>query len=216
MNTSNQPSTITLGVSCGMFLPQLAALLALQRVEEPETAILLKEAPPAELFRGLEAGRYDVGIAWATPVLPALRVEPLWRDELAAAVPVRSPLLACTSIPLGELLHYPMIQWCPQTCKELNMWVGALIGHQHAAFTATTFELMTVVVAAGYGIGLAPRGRVVQARQWGVVMRPLAEGPHWIGTNLFRPACGATPIVERFARRAGRITAHGSGRGLFT
>jgi DNA-binding transcriptional LysR family regulator len=118
-------------------------------------------------------------------------------------------LLACASIPLEELLHYPMIRWCPQACEALSRQVEALIGHLDAAFTATTFELMTVLVAAGYGIGLAPRERVAQARPWGIVMRPLAEGPHWIGTNLFRPTCRTAPAIERFARRAEQIAARG-------
>lgn len=209
MNTSSLPSALTLGVSSGTFPAQLAALLALQRAEEPETPILLKEVSPGDLLQGLETGRYDAGITWAIPASPTLSSQPFWRDQLAVALPALSPLLACASIPLEELLRYPMIGWCPQACEALSLQVEALIGHLDAAFTATTFELMTVLVAAGYGIGLAPRERVSQARQWGVVMRPLAEGPHWIGMSLLRLACGATPAVERFARRAERIAARG-------
>lgn len=201
MSTSCRPSILKLAVSTGALSPQLATLLALQRAEEPETPLLLTEVSSNDLFHGVEHGRYDLGITWTTTAEPSLQVQPLWRDELAVAMPVRSPLLAHGTVPVEGLRHYPLFCECPQDCETLNLLIDDQ-GRESRCWTATSFDLMVVLVAAGYGIGVAPRACIVQARNLGVVMRPLAGGPHWIGTGLFRSVGCAAPAIERFVTRA--------------
>src|SRR3546814_14005853 len=82
---------------------QLANLLACQRAEEPDTPIAFSEAFLAEQFAGVEDGRYDLGIALGARVTSHLKARPFWHDQLAVAVPVRSPLLAYPAIPLSVL-----------------------------------------------------------------------------------------------------------------
>jgi DNA-binding transcriptional LysR family regulator len=206
MNTTRGPSALKLAASLGALSPQLATLLALQRAEEPETPVLLTEVQPDDLFNGLENGCYDLGVAWAALAEPPLTVQPLWRDELAVAMPVRSPLLAHSTIPSEVLRHYPLFYWRQQDCETLNLQADGLRQIRYPLVgTAISFELMTVLVAAGYGIGIAPRSRIVQARSLGIVMRPLAEGPHWIGTDLFWSVGRVVATVERFVMRARRV-----------
>jgi DNA-binding transcriptional LysR family regulator len=208
-SASSQSSILKLAVSADALSPQLATLLALQRAEEPEIVVLLQEVTSRSLVRGLENGIYDMGITSATTSTDqALNTRPLWGDELALAVPLRSPLLAHAEVSLDALLHYPLVRWCLRACETLSQQVDALFrSEEQSAQETTSFELMAVFVAAGYGVGIAPRSRILQARGWGVAMRPLANGPYLIRTQLLQSSRRSAPAVERFAERAAKVTA---------
>ncbi|WP_321897305.1 LysR substrate-binding domain-containing protein [Burkholderia cepacia] len=198
MNTSCRSSSLTLAASRGALSPQLANLLALQRAEEPETPVLLVEAQPEDIFQGLMDRRYDLGIAWMASAKRPLSIQPLWQDELAVAMPVRSPLLQYRTISPAQLHRQQLFYWCPQDCESLKLPADGLL-------TATSFALMAVYVAAGYGLGIAPRSRIVQARSLGIAMRPLGGSPHRIQTDLVRHVGFTDPATERFAMRARRV-----------
>lgn len=209
MRAPSQSSILKLAVSADALSPQLATLLALQRAEEPETAVLLQEVASGDLVKGLENGNYDIGMALATASADlSLNTQLLWGDELALAVPLRSPLLAHAEVSLDALLHYPLVRWCLRSCETLCNQVDALLGpDEHSARELTSFELMAVLVAAGYGVGIAPRSRIVQARGLGVAMRPLANGPYLIRTQLLQSSQGHAPAAARFVERAAKVTA---------
>ena len=65
LSAPDQSPILRLAVSADTLSPRLANLLALQRAEEPETIILLREVAARDLVRGLEDGTYDAGIALA-------------------------------------------------------------------------------------------------------------------------------------------------------
>ena len=196
-------------MSADTLSPRLASLLALQRAEEPETIILLQEVAARDLIRGLEEGTYDAGIALAaTTTVFAMNAQSLWADELALAVPLRSPLLAYPEVPLDALLHYPRLQWCLWACETLSQQVDARFGpEKHSAQEVTSFDLLAVLVAAGFAVGIAPRSHIARARGRGVAMRSLANGPYLIGTQLLRKPNGSARAVERFAERAMKVAA---------
>ncbi|WP_442683716.1 substrate-binding domain-containing protein [Stenotrophomonas sp. JC08] len=189
-------SALKLCVSPGVPSHQLAILLALQRAEAPETPVVMEEvATSADLIAGMKDGRYDIGLATTVPTDEA----PLWRDELAIAVPDRSPLLSYTAVPSSALRIYPLLQSQPLACE-------ALFGEEwRVSCQVTSYELMIVMVAAGYGVGIGSRLRIEQSRNWDVVMRPLADGTFWIGTHLFRSERRDSPAIEHFVRRARKV-----------
>lgn len=197
MRGSPPSSVLKLGISSGVPSSRLAALLALHRAKEPETPVSMEEVTSSpDLIEGVKNGRYDIGfVATTTPADDA----PLWREELAVAVPDRSPLLRYAAIPLGALLPYPLFQYCPLACEVLFDQEWPVL------YRVKSYELMTVMVSAGYGVGIAPRSRIEQSRSWGVVMRPLADGSYWIGTHMFRSERNDAPAIERFVKRAQTI-----------
>ena len=209
LSAPDQSPILRLAVSADTLSPRLANLLALQRAEEPETIILLREVAAEDLVRGIENGTYDVGMALAaTTTAFTMNAQPLWADELALAVPLRSPLLAYPEVPLDALLHYPLLQWCLWACAALSQQVDARFGPEmHSAKEVTSFDLLAVLVAAGFAVGIAPRSHIARARGWGVAMRPLANGPYLIGTQLLRKSDGSARAVERFAERAMKVAA---------
>lgn len=196
-------------MSADTLSPRLASLLALQRAEEPATLIQPQEVTAGDLIRGLEDGTYDAGIALAgTTTVFSMNAQPLWADELALAVPLRSPLLAYPEVPLDALLRYPLLQWCLRACDALSKQVAARFGPEmHSVKEVTSFDLLAVLVAAGFAVGIAPRSHIARARGWGVAMRPLTNGPYLISTQLLRKANGSARAVERFAERAVKVAA---------
>ena len=209
LSAPDQSPILRLAVSADALSPRLASLLALQRAEEPETIILLQEVAAGDLVRGLEDGTYDAGIALAgTTTVFSMNAQPLWADELALAVPLRSPLLAYPEVPLDALLRYPLLQWCLRACDALSKQVAARFGPEmHSVKEVTSFDLLAVLVAAGFAVGIAPRSHIARARGWGVAMRPLTNGPYLISTQLLRKANGSARAVERFAERAVKVAA---------
>ena len=196
-------------MSADTLSPRLASLLALQRAEEPATLILPQEVAAGDMIRRLQDGTYDAGIALAgTMAVSAMNAQPLWADELALAVPLRSPLLAYPEVPLDALLRYPLLQWCLRACDALSKQVAARFGPEtNSVREVTSFDLLAVLVAAGFAVGIAPRSHIARARGWGVAMRPLANGPYLIGTQLLRKSDGSARAVERFAERAVKVAA---------
>jgi len=209
LSAPDQTPILRLAVSADTLSPRLASLLALQRAEEPATIILPPEVTAGDLIRGLEDGTYDAGIALAgIMAVSAMNAQPLWADELALAVPLRSPLLAYPEVPLDALLRYPLLQWCLRACDALSQQVAARFGPEmHPVREVTSFDLLAVLVAAGFAVGIAPRSHIERARGWGVAMRPLANGPYLIGTQLLRKPHGSAPAVERFAELAEKVAA---------
>jgi len=209
LSAPDQSPILRLAVSADTLSPRLASLLALQRAEEPETIILLQEVAARDLIRGLEDGTYDAGIALAaTTTVFAMNAQPLWADEMALAVPLRSPLLAYPEVPLDALLHYPLLQWCLWACEALSQQVDARFEPEmHSAKEVTSFDLLAVLVAAGFAVGIAPRAHIARARGRGIAMRPLANGPYLVSTQLLRKPHGSARAVERFAERAIKVAA---------
>ena len=209
LSAPDQTTILKLAVSADALSPRLASLLALQRVEEPATIILPQEVAAGDLVRGLDDGTYDAGIALATTTTAfTMNAQPLWADELALAVPLRSPLLAYPEVPLDALLRYPLLQWCLRACDALSKQVAARFGPEmHSVKEVTSFDLLAVLVAAGFAVGIAPRSHIARARGWGVAMRPLTNGPYLISTQLLRKANGSARAVERFAERAVKVAA---------
>ncbi|MDY0047854.1 MAG: LysR family substrate-binding domain-containing protein [Thauera propionica] len=202
-------SKLRLVISEAGVQPPLARLLAHQRNEEPDVELSLSEAILGRQIEGLLTGLYDVGLATSGEKRSGLTAEPIWQEPLAFAVPARSPLLTYTHVPLPEALRYPMVLWHPTACAGIHRQVGRILDDVTeapiVAERVTSFDLMMTLVAAGYGIALAPAAQIVAYRPLGVVMRPLAGLSPQLITYLLRPQAEASDSLSRFARRAMRV-----------
>lgn len=185
----------------------LASLLRCQRAQEPETRIAVTEVPFGKLKSGIADGCYDAGLALATVEDTSITGQPLWRDDLVVVVPVRSPLLAYTHVPPGALADYPVIDWCPDACETLYRRVHQALKEVEANVTVVqhvrTFDVMAVLVSAGYGVGLCERSRIAGcARMLNIAMRPLVGGSRFLTTHLLFREAGPSSRINRLARRA--------------
>src|SRR3546814_15762053 len=125
--------------------------------------------------------------------------ESLWHDELALALPVGSPLLAGTEITIDMLRAYEVLLWPQPACTALGGQIAALVEYAGSGSAASSFELMATWLAAGYCVAIAPRWRIIQARGWGIVLRPLPEGPPRLTTSFFRHGRYLPSTVNPFA-----------------
>ncbi|MCI2810335.1 MULTISPECIES: LysR substrate-binding domain-containing protein [Alcaligenaceae] len=204
------PEPLQIAVSSGALMPPLAALLAWQRAEEPETPVRLVETTVENQLRGVEDGRYCAGLSLdGRKRISSLEIAVLWEDVLAAAVSVRSPLLAFSKIPIAQAAQYPLVLMdmedhavvsqqverllvCPQIKPPSQEWVRS-------------FDMMALLVAAGYGIGFGAMSRIVALQPMGIVMRPLAGEPIPVHTHLVLRQTEPSPAVRRLIKRARAI-----------
>ena len=210
-NLTSQPAHLRLAIAPGVSSSQLSVLLALQRAEEPEVSIAFFEVAGDELLDGLREGRYDVGLSLQGSSDPAIQTQPLWIEHMAVAMPLRFPLLDQASLTIADLQDYPIFRCRAEACSSLDhRLLSRLPTDQQSLQYVTSFEMMALWVAAGYGIGVSAQSRIECARAWGVTMRQLSDGPYQIVTHLLQPDGRANPVSERFERRALKVARDGS------
>lgn len=202
-NATSHPFCLRLAVTPGVSSSQLSALLALHRAEEPDVSVSFFEVTGEELQAGLREGRYDAGVSLQVSGDPALQTQPLWTEIMAVALPPRFRLLERGKLTLSDLQDYPVYRWQEEACPLLDEGLASLIRvDQENIQRVSSFEMMALWVAAGFGVGVSARSRIERAHGWGITMRPLVDGPYEIVTYLLKPSGQGDPALERFERRA--------------
>ena len=84
--------------------------------------------------------------------------------------------------------------------RPSNWWVEDAIGVMLALGAAMT------LVAAGYGIAIAPAARLAGYQCRGIAVRPLASAPPIVMAYLLHTCEALTEPQERFARRVRSVT----------
>ncbi|MCG8277243.1 substrate-binding domain-containing protein [Stenotrophomonas sp. NLF4-10] len=211
MHDATSPSPrLRLAVAPGVSSSQLSALLARQRAEEPGVTLAIFEVAGDVLLEGLLEGRYDVGMSLQGYSDPALKTQLLWTETMAVAMPTRFHLFDEAKLAIADLRDYPVYRWQAEACPLLDERLASLMPvDQENLQRVTSFEMMALWVAAGYGVGVSTRSRIERAHEWGITVRPLAGGPYEIATYLQRPHAHANSTSERFERRALQVTGAG-------
>jgi len=207
--TSNDACTEIRVAVLGEWMPsQLADVLALQRAEEPDTAIALVECAANASAHEPTGGRFDFAVSASEVQWPGWVCEALWHDTLAVAVAKRSHLLAYREVPCHELSKQPLIcvqsaageSWHAQAHRPLEdrpQGEGQKVG---------TFDMAMTLVAAGYGVTIAPTARLAGYQCKGVAVRPLADAPMIVTAYLLRPSTSLNERQDRFAQRARSVS----------
>lgn len=189
----------------GQWVPsQLAEVLALQRVEEPETkASLIGCSTSSTRAQDLSSEQFDFALSTAAWEWPGWTCEPVWHDTLAVAVAKRSHLLAYREVPCKEVLKQPVV--CSRSTDD-DPWravLRQLFGDslQQNQKTVATFDVAMTLVSAGYGIALAPANRLADYAQRGIAARPLAGAPLVALAYLLHRSTTLSGPQARFAQR---------------
>jgi DNA-binding transcriptional LysR family regulator len=167
----------------------------------------LVETTVADQLQGIEAGRYCAGLTLdGCGRRHALEIVALWEDVLAVAVPVRSPLLAYSEIPIMKAAQYPLVLIGAEDHEIVSQQAERLLARPRIKPPSTewvrSFGLMATLVAAGYGIGFGAMSRIVALQALGIVMRPLDAEPIPVRTHLVLRQEEPSPAVDRFIKRA--------------
>ena len=206
MSASRPATVIKLAVTEGVPSASLAKLLAWQRAEEPQTPVEPLLVSAGESLSGLQDGRYDLGISLQEDVPLPLGL-PLWRANLAVALPPQSPLASHNPIALDELMDVSLLRWQGEPCAALDERIS-MARRRFSIQVVTSFEMMATMVMAGLGVGISTHSRITQAQAWGICLRPLADGPYEVVAHLLRPTGHLHPATERFVQRAFRVAAN--------
>jgi len=177
-------------------------------MEEPNLGLDFFEVIGDDLIEGLLEGRYDVGLSLQGPGARSLKAERLWTENMVVAAPPQSPLLDRGELILADLLDYPLYRWPAEVCPLMDRRLSFLSSvDQKNIRPVTSFEMLGLWVAAGYGVGVTARSRMERSHGWGdkMAIRSLADGPYEILTQLLRPHGQVDSAAERFERRALQI-----------
>ena len=206
MPASRPATVIKLAVTEGVPSASLAKLLASQRAEEPQTPVEPLLVSAGESLSGLQDGRYDLGISLQENVPLPLHGLPLWRANLAVALPPQSPP-SHKPIALDELMDVSLLRWQGEPCAALDERIS-MARRRFSIQVVTSFEMMATMVMAGLGVGISTHSRITQAQAWGICLRPLADGPYEVVAHLLRPTGHLHPATERFVQRVLRVAAN--------
>ncbi|HDR9224206.1 TPA: LysR family transcriptional regulator [Burkholderia vietnamiensis] len=202
-------SQLRVALSDGITPSRLPTLLALCRQEEPEVEIRFCEVPLSQQIKGLHDDLYDVGFAQSDEVGDGILAVPVWSDPIMVAVPARHPLLAHKSIPLEELLRYPLVLWDPQACEGSARQVERVLRRADMepliAERAASCDLMMALVSAGFGLGLTGSAHIAASREQGIVARPLTGRFPVLTTYLLRQDVEPSETFSRFIERVKAI-----------
>ena len=197
---------LRIALSEGISQARLTALLSCCREEEPDTEIRLYEVPLSQQFRGLEADLYDAGLSHSSEVGEALLAIPVWNDPMVVAVPTRHPLLSHKTLPLDEVLRYPLVLCDPEVCEGCSRQVARVLRATDrepiVVEQVASQDLMVTLVAAGYGLGFSTAAQVSTSNHPEIVTRPFAGRTPMLTTYLIHRIGAPSETLRRFVERA--------------
>ncbi|MFU8291139.1 LysR family transcriptional regulator [Pseudomonas aeruginosa] len=200
---------LRVALSDGISPSRFSSFLALCRQEEPEVEIRLSEVPLSQQIKGLHDDLYDVGFAQSDEVGDGVIAIPAWSDPLVVAVPERHPILSHKRIPLEELLRYPLVLCDPLACeghaRQVERFLRQTGTEPLVAEQVASCDLMMVLVAAGFALGLTGESCIAASRESGVVGRPLAGCSPELTTYLLRSTGEPSTTLARFIERVQAI-----------
>lgn len=198
---------LRVALSDGITPSHFATFLALCRQDEPEIEIRLSEVPLVQQIKGLHEELYDVGFARSDEVGDGIIAEAVWNDPLMVAVPARHPLLTYKSIPLEEVLRYPLVLGDPYICegyvRQIERVLRRVDQEPLVAERVSSVDLMMALVAAGFALCLAGSSRIAASRELGIVARPLAGRTPVLTTYLLRLDADPSETLAHFVARVG-------------
>ena len=200
---------LRIALSDGITPSRLPTLLARCREEDPEVEIRLCEVTLAQQIKGLNDDLYDAGFSMANEVGDGLVAEVAWEDQVMVAVPARHPVLAHKSIPLGEVLRYPLVLCDPAICEGHARQVDRILRQQGQepliAQRVASFDVLMTLVSAGLALGVVGAAHISANRETGVVARPLSGNHPMLTTYLLRSNAEPTEMLARFVQRVADI-----------
>ncbi|HCE6397625.1 MULTISPECIES: LysR family transcriptional regulator [Pseudomonas] len=172
---------LRIGLTDGLAQPRLTRLLARCREEEPLTEVRVVEMTFSEMVKALGHDQIDAGFTTAHSELNGGFVKKVvWTDRPAIAIPRNHPLLSLEKIPLQEVARYALIFCHPERCSGgynvIRRWFGEYgLPMPSIAEYVSGHELMMLLVAAGYGIGVALESQVTLFSHPDVIIRPVTD-----------------------------------------
>ncbi|MFN8511391.1 MAG: LysR substrate-binding domain-containing protein [Chloroflexia bacterium] len=180
---------------------QLPPLVAAFHRRHPGLELILREERTARLLELLAAGEVDLALLHqspaATEALPALTIEPLFTEELVAAVGEGHRLADRAALPLAALRDEDFVLTkSGSAIRDTILAACAVAGFApHIAFESGAAATARALAAAGLGIAILPRSEA------------LADGPPLVAIELDPRLTRTVALAWPAARRHPPATA---------
>lgn len=180
-HAQTKKQTFRISTSEGIDIYRLSELLRLYREEKPQINIQIQQVKFSEQIYGIANNLYDLGFCRDSNFSKkGVSIRKAWEEEIVVLLPLRHPLLERQYLTLQDVLKYPLISFDPEYHSGYfqqikNLCHQVRIEPQFAQFTKT-YNLMLVLVAAGYGLSLIDSNKFERMRNNMVVGRKLC-GP---------------------------------------
>ncbi|MES1937512.1 LysR family transcriptional regulator [Salinisphaera hydrothermalis C27AD] len=166
--------------------------------------------PLAQQLKGLHEDLYDLGFAQSADVNDGILAVPAWSEPLHVAAPARHPLLAHKTVPLAEVLRYPLVmgdpEYCESYCRQIDRILRSVDQTPLVTEQVKSLDLIMALVAAGYALGLVGASQILASLESGIVAR-LLDRKAVLTTWLLRPDVEAPESLDRFVERVASIDA---------
>lgn len=141
----------------------------------------VREVANQELVAGLHEGRYDAGISLRGAGDHQTSSRRLWSERMAAVVPCGSPMSDKATLAISELQTFPVLRWGAEVCTAMDHDLLLVMPESlHEMGNVTSFEMMALLVRAGFGVGV----------------------PYEIDTYMLRPNGRSSLACDQFECRA--------------
>lgn len=162
-----------------------------------------------ELIRSLRRGTLDVAFIGLPSATGELIVEPLHKEPLMAAIPVRHPLTRHKTLSLKQLedqqIFWPQRRMNPGFYDYYEQVFEKLdFSPSRRLIEPRDYHVLLAEVAKGRGIGFVPKS-MTKVRRAGTTFRPFKEKELWIGFGLAYRTGQPTQeldVLSRLVRKA--------------
>ena len=177
-----------LGTGPTTLIYQLHGPLSQLRKQFPRNDILVHVAPTQDIIYELEWNQIDLGIVSLPVEAPAVRLTPLFKEEMLVLMNARDAPTHGESVSLRDLLDIPMILYSrgssTRTLIDEMMQKHGL--SLRVTMEADDTEAIKKLVEAGFGASILPEKALHNS--------PLIRTFRIQGEQLFREIAFATPI----------------------
>jgi DNA-binding transcriptional LysR family regulator len=194
-------SVLRLGTSTGLG-DRLPRLLADLEERAPGMTVELVRVPAADRLRQVADGTLDAALLRGVTSHPGLRLEPVWAEAIAVAVPASHPLAAADPLALVQLRELPLRLPAREANPPLfDLVVGACraAGFEPRLAPAMNDQDMLAAIAAGpptWTAYYAGQAALLADAAGGVAFRTLTEPPLEMPTLLAMPGAGGAPALD--------------------
>jgi DNA-binding transcriptional LysR family regulator len=163
----------------------------------PRLRISLEEQPSPAILQAVATGQVEIGVIAATGQPAGLETLPYRSDRLVLAVPAEHPLAACTAVDFAEVLDQPFV--CLHAGSAIHTFMmnaAAQLGSRlDVRIQVRSFNAVCRMIAAGVGIGMAPRSAIMAA---GAAVKTVEINDPWAPRDLqlcVRSCAALTPAA---------------------
>ncbi len=199
---------LSLGYTSLVHNPLFTTVLRLYRAHYPEVMLVLRDLVTIEQMQQLQTNTLDVSFAThASSVITSkeqetLAQEVVWHEPMGALLPANHALTNQARLPLAMLANESWIWFArpfdPSTYDYMARIFAEAGFRPNITQEINQQQIIISLVAAGFGVSLAPQSLAPIAEQAGVVYRELIDPTPQVEFNVVWRRNDASPILHAF------------------